>query len=93
MPGSFEIELRFAPGDPESFEGYLDAVADELVKLGVEPDYAANLADQTAIWWLDAPDASEDSLIGALTALRAAFGAASGVVSHEVTAARHLASV
>jgi hypothetical protein len=98
MPGIFEIELRFAPGENDSpqFEALLDATADELEKIGVEADYTAALAGLTAIWTIDVPDASEKSLIDALNSLRTALHAA-GVVTaamgttHEVASTRHLA--
>ncbi|OIN81639.1 hypothetical protein K3U93_04915 [Mycobacterium malmoense] len=102
MPGYYEIEMRFTPGgssnDHASFEAFLDSVADQLAKLGVEPDYTAVAADLAATWTIDVPDASEDSLINALSTLRAALRAvgcddagALPAAGHEVIAARHLA--
>jgi hypothetical protein len=99
MSGMFEIELRFAPGgnDSSQFEALLDAVADELAELGVDADYTARLADLSVTWTIDVPDASEESLIGALTALRKALVAAQRIsaenwsASHAVVATRHLA--
>jgi hypothetical protein len=98
MLGSFEIELRFArpvQNGPSQFEELLDTVTDELLKIGVDADYTASLADLTAIWTIDVPDASEQSLINALTALRTALHAAgcntSMMPTHEVVSTRHLA--
>ena len=99
MSGMFEIELRFAPGgnDSSQFEALLDAVADELAELGVDADYTARLADLSVTWTIDVPDASEESLIGALPALRTLLSAAqrisgeNGSLRHDVVATRHLA--
>jgi hypothetical protein len=98
MPGTYEIEVRFTPGDPSRFEEFLDCVADQLVKVGIEPDYTAVLADLTVTWAIDVPDASEESLIDALRALRTELLAAGcedatalRATSHEVVAARLLA--
>jgi hypothetical protein len=98
MPGMFEIELRFADGEnsPSQFEELLDAVADELLKIGVDADYTASVADLAVIWTFDVPDASEGSLIDALSALRTALQAvgvatASWAPRHEVVSTRHLA--
>jgi hypothetical protein len=99
--GMFEIELRFTVAAGENdlhsqFEALLDTVADELAKLGVDPDYTASVADLTAIWTIDVPDASEQSLIDALTSLKTALHAAGCATStlsptHEVVSTRHLA--
>ncbi|BBZ50295.1 hypothetical protein BST25_05995 [Mycobacterium heidelbergense] len=90
MPGMFEIELQFVPGgnDPSQFEALLDAVADELAERGVDADYTARLADLAVTWTIDVPDASEESLIGALSALRRALDA-TGRISTGKWAARH----
>jgi hypothetical protein len=99
MPGMFEIELRFQPvsNNLSPFEDLLDAVTDELAKIGVDADYTATVADLTATWTIDVPDASEESLIGALTALQTALENVGCVTpdplpsKHEVVSTRHLA--
>lgn len=104
MSGFYEIEMQFTPiaSDPDDharFEAFLDSIVDELAKLGLDVDYTASAADLTASWTIEVPDASEDSLIDALSSLRAALRAAgcddSGLpprpLGHEVVAARHLA--
>lgn len=98
MPEVFEIELQFAPGlnDSSQFEALLDAVADELVALGVDADYTARLADLAVTWTIDVPDASEKSLIGALSALQEALDATGRIPTeklvprHDVVATRHM---
>lgn len=99
--GAFEIELQFSPGenDPEdhdTFEAFLDTVMDQLATLGVDADYTATASDLRVIWTIDAPDASESSLIDALDVLRKALVAAGCYeaddhVRHEVLNARPLA--
>jgi hypothetical protein len=98
MAGILEIELRFADGknSPSQFEELLDAVTDELLKVGIDADYTASIRNLTVIWTIDVPDASEEPLIGALTALRTALQAVgvattSWVPRHEVVSTRHLA--
>jgi hypothetical protein len=99
VPGIFEIELQFAPvgNDPSQFEALLDAVADGLAELDVDADYTARLADLAVTWTIGVPDASEDSLIGALSALRSALDATgrisaeNGSFRHDVVSTRHLA--
>jgi hypothetical protein len=97
MPGTIEIEMRFeAEGDdPTRFEQFLDDVVDEFAKLGVDVDYTAVVSELKATWSIDVPDASESSLIDALTTLRTAL-AAVGVETelgrrHEVMSTRNLA--
>jgi hypothetical protein len=94
----FEIELQFAPGgiDSSQFEALLDAVADELAELGVDADYTARLADLAVTWTIGVPDASEESLIGALSALRRALDATGRISDensprHDVVSTRHMA--
>jgi hypothetical protein len=99
VPGLFEIELQFASvgNDPSQFEVLLDAVADELAELGVDADYTARLADLAVTWTIGVPDASEESLIGALTALRKALDATGRLSpedwspTHDVVSTRHMA--
>lgn len=101
MSGTLEIDIRFTPSgegvDPARFEALLETVADELANLGVEPDYTAVVADLKATWAIEVPDASEKSLIDALTKLQTALQAAGFPVppgpppAHEVVATRHLA--
>src|SRR5262245_56525036 len=99
MPGTIEIEMRFETDDgvtdPALFEQFLDDVVDEFAKLGADVDYTAVASEMKATWTIDVPDASEGSLIDALTALRTAL-AAVGVETelgrrHEVMSTRNLA--
>jgi hypothetical protein len=77
MPGTIEIEMRFVSDDTDAthFENFLDAVVDAFAALGVDVDYAAVVSEQKATWSIDVPDASESSLIDALTTLRTALAA------------------
>jgi hypothetical protein len=100
----YEIELQFTPGDNDpndhaEFEAFLDSVMDQLADLGVDADYAATAADLAVSWTITVPDASEESLIGALSALRQALASVgcfddSAAVppagGHEVVSARRL---
>lgn len=96
MPRMYEIELQFTPCDDDpddaGFEEFLDSVTDELAKVGIDADYTSSAADLRASWTIEVPDATEDSLIDALNALRAALAAAgrAGSDLHEVLGARSL---
>ncbi len=96
---TIEIKMRFDAddADPSHFEGFLDAVADEFATLGLDVDYTASLANLSAVWVMDVPDASEESFIGALSNLRTALHAvgchtAGWPTKHEIvsTSARNL---
>jgi hypothetical protein len=100
----YEIEFQFTPGDNDpgdhaSFEEFLDSVMDQLDSVGVDADYTAAAADLRASWTIAVPDASEQSLIGALSSLQRALAAvgafpdsaAQPAPTHEVVGARHLA--
>jgi hypothetical protein len=100
VPTMYEIEVQFTlgdndPGDHASFEAFLDSVMDQLDKLGVDADYTATAADLSASWTFTVPDASEGSLIGALSSLQQALATVGcfddAEQAHEVVAARHLA--
>lgn len=96
MPGMVEIEVRFyaADEDPVRFEVFLDAVVDAFAQRGHDVDYTAVASGLKATFAIDVEDASEDSLIIALTALRtalAAVGVETEIDRHEVISTRNLA--
>ena len=95
-----EFDMRFfaedGKRDPVRFEDFLDGVVDEFAGQGLDVDYTAAVAALEATFTIDVPDGSEDSLIGALTALRSVLAAvgveAEGLGRHEVMATRTLAT-
>lgn len=98
MPGMVDIQMRFLTEDgnkdSSGFEAFLDAVIDEFAKQGFEVDYTAAASKLEATFTIDVADASESSLIDALTALRtalAAVGVETEVGRHEVMSTRNLA--
>lgn len=75
----FSARMSFTPGPgagPDEFESFLDAVLDELAKLGVDADCTASLAryEATIDWAVGgaARELSEDALGTLRTALHAA---------------------